>query len=293
MPISWLIRCAAVLVALPLLSVGTGALIIRMARLGSVVHAIGSFLYSFGLWFLFRCIIGAIGGLLALAAFLWGLWKEADEKTFKQFLENLPDKLKLEELKKFKVEALIAILIVVALSPLLGKKLWGISGKHREAVRKLFQKLMKAHVPSGLPGGGNTDAVVLAYLAVWRDQFGVSPTERIDGRGARDLRRRVNLIYYAPIVAGINPQTGVVGDDITISGTQLSGVRRVTFGAVAAGNLRVDSDMQVKVTAPAGSGTLFLRVMRYAGIPSKRSPQTRFTYLNPQPPAPPPPAHTP
>lgn len=278
MPISWLIICGAVIVALPLISIGVGALIIHRASLGPGVHALGSFLYSFGLWFLFRCIIGALGALLAFAAFLWGLWKEADEKTFTQFLEHLTDKLKLEELRKFKVEAIIAILIVVALTALLGKKLWEISGKHRQVAARLFQRLMKGRVPPELPNGGNTDAPVLAYFAVTRDQFGVSAVERIDGWSARQLRRRVNLIYYVPIVTGIHPQTGRAGDDITITGSKLGGAQRVDFGSAPAGNLRVDSDTQIRVTAPGGSGSHFLRVSSYAGIRSLSSAQTRFFY---------------
>ncbi|MGH7019824.1 MAG: IPT/TIG domain-containing protein [Brevundimonas sp.] len=84
----------------------------------------------------------------------------------------------------------------------------------------------------------------------------------------------------APTVTSISPSSGpsTGGTSVTISGTNLSGVTAVTFGATAASDFTVNSATQITATAPAGSGTVDVRVTT-AGGTSATSAADQFTYL--------------
>src|SRR5450830_520423 len=84
----------------------------------------------------------------------------------------------------------------------------------------------------------------------------------------------------APTVSGISPATGLTagGAIVTITGTNLTGAMAVRFGASNASSFTVSSATQITATAPAGSGTVDVRVTT-AGGTSATSGADQFTYV--------------
>ncbi|AYV46331.1 hypothetical protein CFHF_15635 [Caulobacter flavus] len=84
----------------------------------------------------------------------------------------------------------------------------------------------------------------------------------------------------APAVTSISPTAGPTtgGTTVTITGTNLSGATAVTFGGTAATGFTVDSATQITATAPAGSGTVDVRVTTVGGT-SATSAADQFTYV--------------
>jgi hypothetical protein len=85
----------------------------------------------------------------------------------------------------------------------------------------------------------------------------------------------------APTVTGISPVSGPEGGGtvVTVSGTDFVGATKVEFGSAAGTNLTIDSATQLRVTSPAGTGTVDVRVT----TPSGTSPvltEDKFTYHN-------------
>ncbi|WP_212758677.1 IPT/TIG domain-containing protein, partial [Paenibacillus sinopodophylli] len=66
----------------------------------------------------------------------------------------------------------------------------------------------------------------------------------------------------APTITSISPTAGPTtgGTTVTLTGTNLSGATAVTFGGTAATGFTVNSATQITATAPAGSGTVDVRV---------------------------------
>ncbi|HEV2083091.1 MAG TPA: IPT/TIG domain-containing protein [Brevundimonas sp.] len=83
----------------------------------------------------------------------------------------------------------------------------------------------------------------------------------------------------APTVTALAPTSGptVGGTSVTISGTNFAGTTAVSFGATAATAFTVNSNTQIVATAPAGSGTVDVRVTT-AGGTSATSAADQFTY---------------
>jgi hypothetical protein len=79
-------------------------------------------------------------------------------------------------------------------------------------------------------------------------------------------------------VTGVSPNDGPTrgGIAVTITGTNLSGATRVSFGG-AAGAITADSSTQITVTSPAGSGTVNITVTTKDGT-SATSDAGQFTY---------------
>ncbi|MCX7293685.1 IPT/TIG domain-containing protein, partial [Janthinobacterium sp.] len=84
----------------------------------------------------------------------------------------------------------------------------------------------------------------------------------------------------APVVSSILPTAGPVtgGSTVTISGTNLSGATAVTFGGTAAIGFTVNSATQITATAPAGTGTVDVRITTIGGT-SAASANDQFTYV--------------
>ncbi|MDN2715587.1 IPT/TIG domain-containing protein [Janthinobacterium sp. SUN120] len=84
----------------------------------------------------------------------------------------------------------------------------------------------------------------------------------------------------APVVSSISPTSGPAagGTTVTISGTNFSGATAVTFGGSAASGFTVNSATQITATAPAGTGTVDVRVTT-AGGTSATSANDQFTYV--------------
>jgi alpha-tubulin suppressor-like RCC1 family protein len=85
----------------------------------------------------------------------------------------------------------------------------------------------------------------------------------------------------APTVSNVQPDTGpaVGGTPVVITGTHFSGATAVKFGgvAVAAGNLTVDSENEISVISPKGTGAADVIVTTPGGN-SARSSADEFNY---------------
>ncbi|RYF90650.1 MAG: tandem-95 repeat protein, partial [Caulobacteraceae bacterium] len=84
----------------------------------------------------------------------------------------------------------------------------------------------------------------------------------------------------APMVTSISPTAGPVsgGTTVTITGTGFSGATAVTFGATAATGFTVNSATQITASAPAGTGTVDIRVTTTGGT-SATSAADQFTWV--------------
>ena len=82
-----------------------------------------------------------------------------------------------------------------------------------------------------------------------------------------------------PAVASVSPSVGPTGGgtSVILTGTGFSGTTAVTFGATAATGFTVNSATQITATAPAGSGTVDVRVTN-AGGTSLTSAADQYTY---------------
>jgi hypothetical protein len=88
-------------------------------------------------------------------------------------------------------------------------------------------------------------------------------------------------ILALPAVTALVPPAGSLagGNVVTITGAHLTGATAVSFGATAASSFTVVSDTQVTATAPAGSGTVDVRVTTPNGT-SIAAPADRYTYTS-------------
>jgi hypothetical protein len=84
----------------------------------------------------------------------------------------------------------------------------------------------------------------------------------------------------APTVTSVSPTAGPTsgGTTVTLTGTGLSGATAVTFGGTLATGFTVNSATQITATAPAGTGTVDVRVTT-AGGTSATSAADQFTYV--------------
>ncbi|MFS2109740.1 IPT/TIG domain-containing protein [Sphingomonas sp. Sphisp140] len=84
----------------------------------------------------------------------------------------------------------------------------------------------------------------------------------------------------APTVTAISPTTGPTSGGLTVvlTGTNFSGTTAVTFGGTAATGYTVNSTTQITATAPAGSGTVDVRVTTVGGT-SATSAADQYTYI--------------
>ncbi len=86
----------------------------------------------------------------------------------------------------------------------------------------------------------------------------------------------------APVVSGISPTSGpaVGGTTVTIRGSGFTGASQVLFGT-ATSTFTVNSDTQITVVSPAGSGTVHVTVITPKGA-SVSSSADQFTYQGAQ-----------
>jgi len=89
---------------------------------------------------------------------------------------------------------------------------------------------------------------------------------------------------HKPVVTSVSPKTGLDkgGATVTITGRNFkingkSVVKQVKFGAKAATHVRVKSSTTIKVTAPAGTGKVDVRVTTKAGT-SRKVAADKYTY---------------
>lgn len=84
----------------------------------------------------------------------------------------------------------------------------------------------------------------------------------------------------APNITRVSPTSGPAsgGTTVIITGTNFSGATAVTFGGAAATGFTVNSATQITATAPAGSGTVDIRVTTTGGT-SATSAADQYTYM--------------
>jgi hypothetical protein len=105
------------------------------------------------------------------------------------------------------------------------------------------------------------------------------------GTSARVSADRFTYVATRPVVTGVSPGSGSVygGDEVTISGSHLSGATSVSFGGVAA-SFWVNDDTSLTAYSPGGSaGTVDVTVTSY-GLRSATSAADKFTYVADPPP---------
>jgi hypothetical protein len=72
-------------------------------------------------------------------------------------------------------------------------------------------------------------------------------------------------VTTGPAISSFTPILGVVGTQVTISGTNFTGANGVLFNGVSAAGFSVDSDSQITVSVPAGASTGTISVSTGAG----------------------------
>lgn len=138
-------------------------------------------------------------------------------------------------------------------------------------------------VPTGLSLAANgtlsgTPTVAGSY------NFTVTTKDSSTGAGAPFTSSHAYSVTVAagatPVVSAIAPSSGpsTGGTTVTITGTGFGGATAVTFGASPATGFTVNSATQITATAPAGTGTVDIRVTT-AGGTSPTSAADQFTYV--------------
>ncbi|MBR0848152.1 IPT/TIG domain-containing protein [Bradyrhizobium diazoefficiens] len=84
----------------------------------------------------------------------------------------------------------------------------------------------------------------------------------------------------APTVTVVSPASGGVGTSVSIIGTDFLTATAVTFGATAATSFSIFGPNQITATAPAGTGTVDIRVTNPLGT-STTSTADQYTYIPP------------
>ena len=125
--------------------------------------------------------------------------------------------------------------------------------------------MSRPKLPDGLDNSAQT---VLAYRGVWEECFNVPGAKNVDGWKLRDVRERVGLIYFVPLVTAIQPATGSAGTTIALTGTGFDGARAVHLGSVPASSMHVNSDAEIAATVPPGRGAVAVTVISRAGVAS-------------------------
>ncbi len=86
-------------------------------------------------------------------------------------------------------------------------------------------------------------------------------------------------VQAAPVITLSSPVSGVAGTTVSLTGSGFSAVTAVTFGGVPASSYTVDSPTKITAVAPAGSGTVQIKVTTTGGT----SNGMNFTYTVPTP----------
>ncbi|WP_313535284.1 Ig-like domain-containing protein [Sphingomonas sp.] len=110
----------------------------------------------------------------------------------------------------------------------------------------------------------------------------LAPSTQLSGGGASNTATASDstTVIATPRITAISPTSGPSsgGTSVTITGTGLSGTTSVVFGGTAASGFAINSGTQVTATAPAGTGTVDVRVTT-AGGTSATSAADQFTYV--------------
>ena len=84
-------------------------------------------------------------------------------------------------------------------------------------------------------------------------------------------------IILSPVVSAFIPASGIVGSNVTVTGSNFNGITNVAFNGIAA-TFTVDSATQLRATVPSGATTGLITVTNPAGSGSS---STNFTVIQP------------
>ena len=100
-----------------------------------------------------------------------------------------------------------------------------------------------------------------------------------DGTSATGAANRY-VYVAAPVVNSISPSVGPIagGTSVRLFGTNFAGTTAVTFGGTAATSFTVNSTTQITAVAPAGTGTVNIRVTTAGGTSAARA-NDQYNYL--------------
>ncbi|MCG8606166.1 IPT/TIG domain-containing protein, partial [bacterium] len=93
------------------------------------------------------------------------------------------------------------------------------------------------------------------------------------GISASDL-----LVISPPTVSGFAPGAGIVGTEVTVTGTNFQYVTQVDFNGKAAASFQLDSETQIRANVPGGAATGPINVINPAGVASSSA---NFSVLYP------------
>lgn len=119
----------------------------------------------------------------------------------------------------------------------------------------------------------------LGYHAMGGDAWGghtTCPGQPIVDQRADIIAAAQNLVS-APAVGSISPSSGNPGDTVTITGSHFTFATSVGFGNTSVPQMSVDSDSQITVTVPQGSGCVDVVVTTLAGTSATTSAD-QFTF---------------
>jgi hypothetical protein len=89
---------------------------------------------------------------------------------------------------------------------------------------------------------------------------------------------RAQALVIAPTISSISRASGSPGATVVIIGSGFTFATSVGFGDTSAADMSVDSDTQITVVVPGGSGTVDVTVVTLVGT-SSSTPADQFKYL--------------
>ncbi|GEM_PF-1332471 len=133
-------------------------------------------------------------------------------------------------------------------------------------------------LPAGLTLNSATGAITGASTTTGSSTFTITATGAANCTGNQAYT--INIQSACPTVAGINPTSGLIGSQVTITGANFTDVTAVKFSNNVTASFNVNSATQITATVPAGAVTGPITISK-AGCPDVQTGV--FTALNPQP----------
>lgn len=112
--------------------------------------------------------------------------------------------------------------------------------------------------------------------AAWGGHTNCPGQPIVDQRAA--IVAAAQRLVSAPVVTSISPSSGAAGATVTITGSGFTFATNVGFGNTSVAQMSVDSDTQITVQAPAGSGAADVVVTTLVG--TSPSGGASFTYAD-------------
>ncbi len=112
-----------------------------------------------------------------------------------------------------------------------------------------------------------------------------SPQQQLTPEFLHELQQlNIDLLAGAPVVTDVNPNGGLTagGGEVVITGAGFTDADAVTFGGTPATIHAIDSDTQLRVTAPAhAAGTVQVQVTAASKLVSPDTSADDYTYVEP------------